>query len=70
MKTNENAELAPDVLADMQAVAEAVASGSALDPETIRRVRERSEKVQAELLQRYGIREIAVALIREGRDEV
>ena len=69
MKTNENGEIDPDVLADMQAVANAAESGVTLDPATIRRVRERSEKVQAELLERYGIREIAVALIREGRDE-
>jgi hypothetical protein len=58
-----------DVLADMQAVADAVAAGRPLDPEVARRVRERSKKVQEELEQRYGVREIAVDLIRQTRDE-
>jgi hypothetical protein len=58
-----------DVMADMQAVADAVAAGRPIDPEVARRVQERSKKVQEELLQRYGAREIAVDLIRQTRDE-
>jgi hypothetical protein len=58
-----------DVLADLQAVADAAASGRPVDPEVARRVRERSQTVQDELLRRYGVREIAVDLIRQGRDE-
>jgi hypothetical protein len=56
-------------MADIQAVADAAATGKTLDPEVARRVRERSEKVQAELLRQHGVREIAVELIRQGRDE-
>lgn len=58
-----------DVLADMQAVADAVAAGRPIDPEVARRVQERSKKVQEELVRRYGVREIAVDLIRQTRDE-
>jgi hypothetical protein len=69
MKTTETSPLPADALADMQAVADAVAAGTRVDPEVARRVRERSERVQEELVRRYGIREIAVDLIRHGRDE-
>jgi hypothetical protein len=58
-----------DVMADLEAVADAAATGTPLDAEVARRVRERSERVQKELLQRYAVREIAVDLIRQGRDE-
>jgi hypothetical protein len=44
-------------------------TGKPLDPEVYRRVRERGEKVTEELRRRYGTVEIAVDLIREGRDE-
>jgi hypothetical protein len=69
MKTTETAALPVDVMADIQAVAAAAAAGIPLDPEIARRVRERSKTVQEELLRRYGIREIAVDLIRQGREE-
>jgi hypothetical protein len=69
MKTTETHLIAADIMADMQAVAEAAAAGRPVDPDVARRVRERSEKVQEELLRRYGVREIAVDLIRQGRDE-
>ncbi len=69
MKTTEIPPLPADALADMQAVADAVAAGTPVDPEVVRRVRERSERVQKELVGQYGIREIAVDLIRQGRDE-
>ena len=59
----------PDVRADLQAVIDHVTSGKPLDPEVARRVSERSRAVQDDLLRRFGIREIAVDLIRQGRDE-
>ncbi len=61
--------LPPDVLADMHAVAEAVAAGRPVPPDVARRVRERSAQVREELLRQYGVREIAVDLIRQGREE-
>jgi hypothetical protein len=70
MSTQTNATgIPPDVLDDMQIVADAVAAGRPVDPEVAKRVRERSEKVQEQLLQQYGVREIAVDLIRQGREE-
>jgi hypothetical protein len=58
-----------DVLADMEAVAAAAATGRPVDPEVAKRVRARSEKVQQQLLARFGVRDIAVDLIRQGREE-
>jgi hypothetical protein len=69
MKTTETSPLPADALADMQAVADAAAVGTPVDPDVAQRVRERSKRVQEELVRRYGIREIAVDLIRHGRDE-
>jgi hypothetical protein len=59
----------PDMRGDLQAVIDHVTSGKPLDPEVARRVSERSRTVQEELLRRFGIREIAADLIRQGRDE-
>jgi hypothetical protein len=70
MSTQTNAMgIPPDVLDDMQTVADAVAAGRPVDPEVAKRVRERSEKVQVQLLHQYGVREIAIDLIRQGREE-
>lgn len=59
----------PDVRSDLLAVVEHVTSGQPLDAEVRKRVMERSRKVQENLVQRFGVREIAVDLIRHGRDE-
>jgi hypothetical protein len=58
-----------EVLDDMQAVADAAAAGRPVRTDVARRVRERSENVQRELLHQHGVREIAVDLIRQGREE-
>ena len=58
-----------DVMDDMQAVADAMAARRPVDPEVAARVRERSRRVQEELLKKHGIREIAVDLIRSVRDQ-
>jgi hypothetical protein len=57
----------PELLDDMNVVAEALAAGGPVPAEVARRVRERSEKVQEQLLRKYGVRQIAVDLIRQGR---
>jgi hypothetical protein len=69
MNANKASPIPPDVFADMQAVAYAAAAGVPVAPDVARRVRERSEKAQQELLKQHGVREIAVELIRQGRDE-
>jgi hypothetical protein len=58
-----------DVLSDMQAVADAVAARRPVDPEVAARVLERSRNVQEKLRKKFGVREIAVDLIRSVRDE-
>jgi hypothetical protein len=55
--------------ADLQAVAKLAASGIVRDAELVRRVRERSARVRERLLRDRGVRDVAVDLIREGRDE-
>lgn len=58
-----------DLLDDMQAVADAAAAGRPVDPEVAKRIQERSQKVQEQLCRQFGVREIAVDLIRQGREE-
>ena len=57
--------------ADIEEVCRLVAEGKArvTDPELRRRIRERSEAVQREMLEKFGVVEWAVDLIREARDE-
>ena len=69
MNTTEHSTIPPEILADMQAVADHIASGTPLDPQVVRRIGERSKQAQEELVREYGVREIAVDLIREVRDE-
>ena len=57
----------PDVAADNQAVLDHVLSGRRLDPEIARRVHERAKTIRQEILQRHGIINVAVDLIRETR---
>jgi hypothetical protein len=69
MRKAESNGVPAEINDDIQAVADAVAAGRPVDPDVARRVREQSEKIQEELRRRYGVREIAVDLIRQGRDE-
>jgi hypothetical protein len=70
MKTKEDQPLPPDVAADMQAVIDSLTTGKPLDPETARRIRERGERITAELRQKYGVLDIGVPAIRELRGEL
>ena len=58
-----------DTLADLEAVAAAVAAGMKLDPELARRVRERARQSTEAIHRRDGELNIAVDLIRQTRDE-
>jgi hypothetical protein len=69
MATNYESAIPADLLADMQAVVEAVAAGRPVAPEVARRIRERSEKARQENLDQHGVRAVAVDLIREVRGE-
>jgi hypothetical protein len=57
------------VEADLKAVMDHVLGVKPLDPEVARRVRERADKIRQEVLERHGVLNVAVELIREGRDE-
>jgi hypothetical protein len=59
----------PDIMADLEEVARQAAAGGVRDPELLRRVSERAEKARQEILERHGVLNIGVDLIREGRDE-
>jgi hypothetical protein len=59
----------PAALADLDAVLRHVASGTPLDPELVRRVEERPERITDELRRKYGELDVAVELVRAIRDE-
>jgi hypothetical protein len=58
-----------DTLADLEAVAAAVAAGRKPDPELAQRVRERARRSTEAIRQRVGELNLAVELIRQTRDE-
>lgn len=56
--------------ADSKEVARLVAEGKRVtDPDLRRRIRERSEAVQQEILQKHGVVEWAVEMARDTRDQ-
>jgi hypothetical protein len=57
------------IRADLKAVLDSVIHKTPLDPEIARRVRERSDRITQEVFQRHGLLNVAVDLVREGRDE-
>jgi hypothetical protein len=57
-----------DVLADGEAIVEAVMAGRKPDPEVAKRVRERAEKVTEEIRQKHGVQNIGTQIIRDLRD--
>jgi hypothetical protein len=69
MATTEESSVAAEQ-ADMKEVCRLIAEGKRVtDPELRRRIRERSEAVQREVLEKFGVVEWAVDLIREARDD-
>jgi hypothetical protein len=55
---------------DAEAIMKLVAEGKRVtDPELIRRVQQRADKVRREILEKHGVVEWAVDLIRQSRDE-
>lgn len=55
--------------ADGQAVMDHVLAGKPLDPEVVRRVRERSQRATEDVRRRLGTVNVAVDLVRQARDE-
>jgi hypothetical protein len=65
--TEPDVHIPADVLADLEAVCRQLPGGK-LDPELVRRIRERSDKAREETLRRFGVQDIGVSIIREMRD--
>src|SRR5689334_8134907 len=59
--------VAPDVLADLEAVATAVAAGRPVDPDVARRVRQRADAARARGDARSAGTDVGVQLVREAR---
>ena len=62
------AAIAPEILADAEALIAAVTSGSKLDSELVRRIQARSERIRERVFREHGLLDIAVPAIREFRD--
>jgi hypothetical protein len=59
----------PDILADLKEATRQAAAGGIKDPDLLRRIAERSERVRQEILRKHGVLDVAVDLVREGREE-
>ncbi len=60
----------PSAHADLEEVCRLIAEGKkVVDRELLQRIQERSEKATHEVFEKHGLLNIAVDLIREGRDE-
>lgn len=53
---------------DREAIVAARAEGRRVDPEVMKRVHERAEKVREEIRRKHGTLNVAVDLVREARD--
>jgi hypothetical protein len=56
----------PDVMADLEAVCNT--KGIVRDPELLRRVTERADRVRQEILEKFGVQQIAAEIVREMRN--
>jgi hypothetical protein len=70
MNADKNGAIPPDVMADMQAVADHIAYGTPLDPEVRQRIRKRAEAITREIYEKHGVLDIGVPAIRELRGEL
>lgn len=58
-----------EILADGEAVLDAVLAGRKPDPELAHRVRERAERITEDIRKKHGILDIGTKTIRELRDQ-
>ena len=57
-----------ELLADGEAIVEAIRTGRKPDPEIAKRVRDRAAKISAEVRKKHGVLDIGSKFIREFRD--
>jgi hypothetical protein len=65
----EESVIPPEVMADMQAVTEALICGTPVAADVARRVQERAAKAREEVLASHGVQDIGVRIIREIRGD-
>jgi len=70
MDTIESTGIAPDVMADLQMIADCAGGGKPVPPEVARRVQERAARARQEILEKHGVQDIGVQIIRELRGEL
>lgn len=58
----------PSPEADLAEVTRHLCSGGVKDPELLKRVTERANKARQEILDKFGVQDIGVDIIREMRD--
>jgi hypothetical protein len=68
MKSTENNMIPTDALADLEYALHLQATGQR-DPDFEKRIGEQTEKIREEILAEHGVLDVAVDLVREGRDE-
>jgi hypothetical protein len=68
VEKNEPGAIPSDIRADMKEVMRQAAAGGVKDPELLRRVAGRSERVRQEILRKHGVLDVAVDLVRELRE--
>ncbi len=52
---------------EFEAIVAHLTTGKPLDPELVRRVQERSDRVRQEILEKHGVQDIGTQIIREAR---
>jgi hypothetical protein len=68
MNTLANNLIPTDALADLEYALQLQTTGQR-DPEFEKRIGEQTEKIRQEILAQHGVLNVAVDLVREGRDE-
>ncbi len=60
----------PTPQADLEVVCRLIAHGDKItDPDLLKRIQERADQATREVFEKHGLLNVAVDLIREGRDE-
>jgi len=65
-----NTTVEPSSQSDLEEVCRLIAEGKKVtDAELLKRIQQRSEQASREVFEKHGLLDVAVGLIREGRDE-
>ncbi len=70
MDATKAAEDPSEIMADVQLVADCVAAGKTVPLEVVRRIQARAARARQEILEKHGVQDIGVQIIRELRGEL